>query len=313
MSMNINQTIKFMIDNCEGVNIDEILQHLLNIKYNQKIINAINEEVVEVVEEVKEEIIKEESKSNERILCPECNIDIIKMSKSRHYKTKKHIKNANNNRIKEVEECNLMQMEDTNINDIPPPIPAVEEIPAYQKSKHYTYEEVEENAELIERRIYYKPTITEKILLKYHPEIVTNSKYTVVKYRDGYTVVIYIKLKKKPVIEEQKANYSEEEMNDINEKWHCNLCQKTLHRIQRKRHLKDLIHIYKRELKKKYGAAAPFHYDNKKIPENYKSDPIVKIDGLEYCWICRMYYQEHKEVHLQTEKHLQQVAFNRNI
>ena len=64
MSLSTNEIIKFIIDNSE-VDVDDLLQHLWNIKLNQRIIIINNDEEiveevveVEVVEEV--EIVEEE-------------------------------------------------------------------------------------------------------------------------------------------------------------------------------------------------------------------------------------------------------------
>jgi len=46
MSLSINETIKFMIDNTAGVDIDDLIQHLWNIKLNQRIIINNNDEEV---------------------------------------------------------------------------------------------------------------------------------------------------------------------------------------------------------------------------------------------------------------------------
>ena len=190
MALNITETIKYMIDNTAGVDIDELIDHLNNKKKNRG----------EVVEEKKEEV----NKLKERILCKECNINIIKTTKSRHYKTKKHLNNVNNNRKKEGEERDLMILEDTNINDIPPPVPPVVQVqeekkkPDYMNSKYYNYDEVEEFTEgftdYIIRRIYYDPAITDMELIKLHPHLLTK-KYVVVKYRTAYTIVIITKKK----------------------------------------------------------------------------------------------------------------------
>ena len=312
MSMNITETIKFMIDNTDGVDIDELIQHLWNIKYNERLI--INDDEEEIPVEEKEEIpvIKE------RILCNECNIYIVKSTKSRHYKTKKHIKNTEKNNEKQAEETKLMELEDTNINEIPPPIP--DEVPEYKKSKHYINEEIEEVKEdgydIKYRRVYYNQNITDKELVKLHPIILKNHKNTTVKYRENYTVVIYRRMKGLigayselpppiPPVEEQKFNYSEEEMTDINEKWHCKLCNTTIHRIQRNQHFKDLWHIYKRERKNNRNAVRP--------PYDYESDVIPEIEGLNYCYQCRLYYQENQQVHLDSEEHIMIVNMNRNF
>jgi len=207
--MNITETIKFMIDNSAGVDIDDLIQHLWNIKYNERlIINDDEEEIpVEEKEEIPVEIPVEEKEEvpviKERILCNECNIYIVKSTKSRHYKTKKHIKNTEKNNEKQAEECKLMQIEDTNINEIPPPIPAPiqekKDIPDYMKSKYFMYEEKEEVKEdgidIIYRRIYYNQNITDRELVKLHPIILKYNKYTTVKYRMNYTVVIYTRIK----------------------------------------------------------------------------------------------------------------------
>jgi len=203
--MNITETIKFMIDNTAGVDIDDLIQHLWNIKYNERIIiNNNDEEVVEeVVEEEKEEIPVEIPVVKERILCAECNIYIMKATRNRHYKTKRHLNNAEKNNEKQAEETKLMELEDVNINEIPPPIPAPiqekKDIPDYMKSKYYINEETEEVKEgwrdIIYRRVYYNQNITDKELVKLHPIILRNHKNTTVKYRDGYTVVIYRRMK----------------------------------------------------------------------------------------------------------------------
>jgi len=54
MSLSINEIIKFIIDNNENeVDVDDLLQHLWNIKLNQRIIIINNDE--EIVEEEDEE------------------------------------------------------------------------------------------------------------------------------------------------------------------------------------------------------------------------------------------------------------------
>jgi len=234
MALSNTEIIKFMIDNSAGVDIDELFKHIWNIKFNEKInVNdegEINVEEEEIPVEEKEEIPVETPKNKERIMCNECNIPILKIGKNRHYKTKKHLKNTEINNEKQAEETKLMELEDININEIPPPIP--------------------------------------------------------------------------DDIQEQKFNYSEEEMNDINEKWNCKLCNKTIHRIQRNQHFKDLRHIYKKELRKKNRNAVEPPYD-------YKSDAIPEIEGLNYCYCCRLYFQEEKQVHNNSEDHIRMYNFNR--
>jgi hypothetical protein len=331
MALSNTEIIKFMIDNSAGVDIDELFKHIWNIKYNERInVNdegEINVEEEEIPVEEKEEIPVETPKNKERIMCNECNIPILKIGKNRHYKTKKHLKNTeinnekqaeetklmelediNINEIqKQAEETKLMELEDININEIPPPIP--DEVPEYKKSKHYLYDETDEKPDedgYIMYRIFYDTDISDEELLKYLPDL-RNDKYLFIKYRSGYKSVYWpINIDKPAPIQEQKFGYSEEEMEDINEKWHCKLCNTTIHRIQRNKHFKDLWHIYKRELRKKNENAV-------RPPDDYRSDEIPEIEGLNYCYCCRLYFQEEKQVHLNSEDHITMMKFNRNF
>jgi hypothetical protein len=216
--MNITETIKFMIDNTAGVDIDDLIQHLSNIKNNQII--TINDEVEIPVEE-KQETPVEIPKHKERIMCNECNIYIVKSTKSRHYKTKKHLKNAEKNNEKQAEETKLMELEDININEIPPPIPAVIEVPEYKKSFYHLWDELDDRPDedgYLMYRIFYDPAISDEELLKYHPDLKTD-RFLFIKYRVNYTIVYYpVNIGKRPPPNKEPM-YSEEEFEKIKNKY----------------------------------------------------------------------------------------------
>ena len=99
----INQSIAQMINNTQGVNMVEICKFLNEDKLNElfHVIQTINEKNLErnlMISEdynVAEKKNKPKSKKvwNEKVWCEICEKHIFKATKSKHYKTNKHLDN----------------------------------------------------------------------------------------------------------------------------------------------------------------------------------------------------------------------------
>ena len=114
-----NQTQDFnmneFFDNLNSENKDKLFQIVLNSDHIAEILNNnVSEIMCQDKEQVDSKEVEEEVKPKlEKIWCDVCNVNVAKASISRHNKTKKHLKNIENNTNQISLENNL----DTQINE----------------------------------------------------------------------------------------------------------------------------------------------------------------------------------------------------